>query len=164
MRVGFVRRATFFAVVAFAVECLPGIAHAEAPPPPSAADRMDVTLYMPEDIFLDLHLHARRLDLSDSMLLSACWYASRAKIDSKEGAPKLTASRSGAVYFSLPREVHDEVARVAAKRDRSKSWVLMKAWNLAREQVMSIRDQQAFMTWLRSNKSPPASKRTAPRP
>lgn len=136
--------------------CVPSAAHAQSPAPTTVPDRVDVTLYMPEHIFLDLHQNARRLDLSDSLLLSACWYASRTKLGSKEGAPKLTASRSRAIYFYLPRELDEEVARTAGGMDRSKSWVLMKAWNLARAQVTRLPDKDAFMIWLQSNKPRPA--------
>ena len=47
-----------------------------------------------------------------------------------------TDKRKQSLYF--PEEMLKEIAAEAARQDRSLSWIVQKAWKVARKDIMSI--------------------------
>jgi len=136
---------------------VPSKEHAMASTPPTpeppADPRVDLTLFMPEDVFQELHAQALRLQLSDSALLTGCWYAARSRLLTDPTAPKLTASRSSRVYFNVQQSLDLEVAKISAEQDRSKSWLLIKAWLMAKPTIQALPpDAELFHRWARELK------------
>jgi hypothetical protein len=120
---------------------------------PSAArdygPRRDVYLYLPKRTFRDLHASALKLDVSDSFLLQSCWMMSKPEIDQARGKPRLAKAKSARVFFSFNAAIDDDLAAASTARDRSKSWLAIKAWNQCRDKVHTFGDDtEAFKRWL----------------
>ena len=111
-------------------------------------DPVDVMLFMPEGYFAEMHGHAQRLGLSDAALFTGCWQAARKRITSDPASPRLTSSPSGQVYVAMATIVRDDVAAFAEGQDRSMSWAVLKAWEMARAEVRALDTAEQFHAWV----------------
>jgi len=109
----------------------------------------DVLLFMPEATFVEMHGHAIRLGITDSALFTGCWLAVRQRILTAPTSPQLASRSSGAVYFSLASAIRDDALSFAESQDRSMSWAFLKAWDMARTEVLELSSKEQFWTWAR---------------
>ena len=120
---------------------LPAVADAAAvvaPKPSPPAERVETHLLVPEDLFMDIHGAAMRLGRSDSWALQKAWLLAREQIAGSSAKPKLTRSKSQRTFYIFPADMFAEMTAEAQRQDRSVSFVVLKAWTIARAQVLAL--------------------------
>ena len=118
------------------------------------AEPVEFSLFLPHDAFAEIHADALRFDQSDSSLLQGCWLFARSHVAEPGNEPVLTRSKSQRTIFFFPPDLHADVSRTAVSMDRSMSWLLIKAWKIARPELAELAGTpEAFHEWARAHRN-----------
>lgn len=102
-------------------------------------------LYFPVTVVDVLQREAARLDRSVSWCLQRAWTRARGQIaaipaapedDGAEAAAAPTEKRKRTIFF--PASMLAEIREQAARLDRSLSWVVGRAWELAASEIVAL--------------------------
>jgi uncharacterized small protein (TIGR04563 family) len=102
-------------------------------------------LYFPVPVVDVLQREAARLDRSVSWCLQRAWTRARGQIAALPSAPQVDGTEAAAapvekrkrtIFFpvSMLREIREEAARL----DRSLSWVVGRAWEIAAPEILAL--------------------------
>jgi uncharacterized small protein (TIGR04563 family) len=105
----------------------------------AGVEKIYVALYWPEEMLRALQAQAIRLDRSISSLVQNAWIVGASSSDDPAaggGLPRDGKAHKRSVY--LPIGIYAEVAEIAAREDRSMSWVMRRALARAWPKITSL--------------------------
>jgi len=100
------------------------------------------TLHFPTPMLRDIEKQARRLDQGVGHCLRLAWNLATTEIGDEEtqrelGQNRLLKGRKRPQRVELPLITWHDVTVEAERQDRSRSWILQRAWLLARRRLMA---------------------------
>ncbi len=98
------------------------------------------SLFLPTPLLRDVERYAQRLNRSESWCLRMAWcLASSADTGADEtsaASARLLKGRKRAVKVTLPLRTWGDLRLESEEKDRSQSWLLQRAWLMARQRFL----------------------------